>query len=384
MALWQNSGDSLASLTTNLVLSVFPFNQLYKLYHLAPRKHDRNHSTQPLYESPSLPDSQTTTVLPSIPATVGPKSIMNRLLPSELVQNLALQSRTANLRSRTTKLPHVTRSDLLDINHIHAASLSGLANQFAIQNSLAPVLIPSQDSQAPPSPQTNSRKPSSTNSVSQFVALPPSSTLPPPAQPQAVPASTINEQAVSQLINELSNSQQVPPRPSRPSSSSGVQYTSFTNLPPSSSPAREQRPASPANKFASFGSSLGPVTQVGYDSNSLATTNSISIHPQAGQTVQPVVPSSVSPSLPPVSLPPVTTTTTTMSSVMSTASQTPAHQGAHPQHPNVLASYNQPARAHNNLANAKYSLDGIIAVAIFGGFIFLGAIITIIVIIIRR
>lgn len=389
MALWRYTFDSLTNLTANLLSSIFPFNQLFKLYHLAPRKHQHQHR-HPTNESsmdPGLPlKLEKLTTMPATTSTSRPSLADN---------NLEIQFRThSNRRSSTqsTKLPHVTRSDLIDINHIHTASLNGLANQFAIQNSLAPILNPIVDTQ-PANQQTNSRKPLATNNVSQFTApLVTPNTAPSQPVSASPPASVaLNEQTVTQLISELSNSQQASSRPPRPSAN-GAQFTSFTNSPTSASSTSTTRaqPASTsqASKFASFGSNLPATNQLGYDSSPLAATNSI-VHSQGTQSSPgsvgpspPAVLSSTATSVPTVSSSPAVTTS---SMNLAGSSSTPGvHHGSHLQPASVLASFGQPGRTHNNLANAKYSLDGIIAVAIFGGFIFLGAIITIIVIIIRR
>lgn len=391
MALLRYTFESLSNLTTNLFLSLFPFNQLTKLYHLVPRKlhnhHLNNHPTPNHDDNSHLkPDQLTTMAASSSFVTPNLKTVINST-------NDPLQYRTSSDRRpiQPTKLPHVTHSDLIDINHIHTASLNGLANQFAIQNSLAPVLNPANDFQTPQ--QSNGRKPSPTNTLSQFAA-PQTTTNVGPTQPAAVlpPATVaINEQTVTQLISELANSQQVSQRPQRPSSN-GAQLTSFatstTSTGLSSVSRSPQSSSSPAVKFAPFGSNLASSTQLGsYDSSPLAATNSI-VHTQGIQPAStnlassPVVPSSTASSVSQPTLPVVTSSS--MSSSSPSQSAGIHSQSGHLQPASVLASFGQAGRTHNNLANAKYSLDGIIAVAIFGGFIFLGAIITIIVIIIRR
>lgn len=321
--------SSFANITTNFFLSLYPINQLVKILHLTPKKHlnsdhhsnrERQQHEQPQIESTT---QQTTQTLP-----------------------------TRRTTKRTTKLPHVTRSDLFNINRIHSASLNGLATQFQSSQNPAPVELAS----TPVQPNSNNnnnlmdsqeqtRKASQSSSVSQFV-------VPPAVQ---LDSSSSTPTAPSQP----------PMRPSRVNVPQSTQFTLQPATSPASSISSSRPPVTPnlINKFS-------PTLQTTQTDSGpqLATTNSISIHhSNSNNNNNPFAGSSTASS---------TTSSTTMSA---------NHHQLGVTSQNVLGSLGGSVRAsHNSLASTKYSLDGIIAVAIFGGFIFLGAIITIIVIIIRR
>lgn len=287
-------------------------------------------------------------------------------------------------RRHGQQLPHVSRTDLANINLIHAASLNGIASQFAQNNpnNLPVQPVPQGDQQA--GELATNRKASQSNSVSQFVLPPAPATAPAPVveltAQQAKLRPTGNTQA-SQVFNTqpsptttnlsgvaASNRQQ---QQQQQAASSTPGKFSFMNQAGGSTAA-----TSPSSTSATSATS-------GYESTPLAATNSIShVHSQNSnqQAVNSLLASS-------------TTSTTTMASANQGGNSNSNHNHNHNHnsnsnsnhhHNNVLASFSPPVRSHNTLASAKYSLDGIIAVAIFGGFIFLGAIITIIVIIIRR
>jgi len=363
---------STTNLTTNLLATlVYPIKQLAKLLHLSPPNWPQNSTKMPPTATDQLlqsrNDETSTTCLPATQNSI--TTIVKR----------QLSNRNAAQQRKTTRLPHVTHADLLNINQIHAASLNGLAGQFVHQSSLAPASpqaqpapvepMTSQPVEAPSSQQT--RKASQSSSVSQFVVAPtsPNSLLeisqPPVAIQNPVILAEFSTQAPRARPNVNGQHQQ------------GLTTTSST-LPSIGS----KQQASPAYKFPFATSQQQQQHPAGFDSTPLATTNSISIQ-TSNQGQQPI--SSVL-----ASSPSTTSASTSSSSTATTlASAQPAgghqhHASHHQAGHNVLASFSPPVRSHNTLASAKYSLDGIIAVAIFGGFIFLGAIITIIVIIIRR
>lgn len=275
---------------------------------------------------------------------------------------------------QTTKLPRVTPNDLFNINQIHAASLNGLAGQFNNQDQLQEqrkpsvnqFQVPQQQPQAPmiiqganePTIVSTALPPRMFKPASQPTPMSTTSTTTTSSTAGAMPQQQFGLGGLQQQQQQQNSRQQ----PSSPTSAS----TKFAMV-NSPSTGSSMQTSSTSGQPAPAGSS------VTYDSSPLATTNTISVHQQ-----QPAA------------------TVTTAASI---ASQTLATQSAHAnQHPHVLGStfngqqpssirthhHQSPLGHHNSLASAKYSLDGIIAVAIFGGFIFLGAIITIIVIIIRR
>lgn len=295
---------------------------------------------------------------------------------------VATKPPTTSDRSRPvpTKLPHVTRADLLNLHQIHAASLNGLAGQQQPSAPFGPATVGSeagqqQQQQQQPQPAAigeQNRRPAQPSSINTFVQPPP----PPMVQAEQQPA--------------------------RPQSPGARGPQAASTMAPGS---RQQTGQLPPNKLTLVPLANQPQQQqpgISYDSSSLATTNSISVHSSQAASTSGL-------SSPATFAQPSSTTTSTSShapspttfSAASTSSTLPptsssssgfSQQGgsSQQQQANVLASLagsslRTPAHQHHNsLANAKYSLDGIIAVAIFGGFIFLGAIITILVIIIRR
>lgn len=272
----------------------------------------------------------------------------------------------------TTKLPtpttrrtsvRVTRSDLISINQMHAASLNGLAGQFvAVAAGTGSSQLATSGHQHHSNQATdlgNNQIDSSANSIQigveqqvhrrpaaqsssvsqQFVGPPVAQSQPPPVLELSQPSSTVPSGA---------SPERSPIRPAQSSTSRPNQATSLF-------------PESTGSSINPFGSSQ--------------ITTGYSTTPGLLQTTKPA---------PSTTNSVAAITTTTAATTPTTTSNTPALNSIH-QSGNVLASFSPPvARPHNALANAKYSLDGIIAVAIFGGFIFLGAIITILVIIIRR
>lgn len=90
-----------------------------------------------------------------------------------------------------------------------------------------------------------------------------------------------------------------------------------------------------------------------------------------------------------ISYSPVTTTTTTIStSTTTTRRPISKSRTLRPNVPVVRTQDNEIGdsllRANNKAASARLNMGGIIALGVFGGFVFLAAIITIIVIIVRR
>lgn len=412
--------QTVANLTTNFFISLFPINQLVKLYHLAPKRHHHSRHLSPDHQHDASNRYLNVAPMDSTPnrnnkTTTTTNSNAHR--PTNLVTAIAkrrLDARNAALTAanKTNRLPPVTRSDLLNINQIHAASLNGLAGQF--QSSREQVLVPPVAGSnmmeilppIEPSIQQN-RKASHSNSVSQFALPPPPATAAPPQAadlgpllqppvginplqeaPMSTPASTQPPPPVTRFRQQVTGS--------TPGAASGGQPMFASSNGANGNNVRQQQPqqqqvsaATNANKFTFLPASSSQSLS-GYDSTQLATTNSVSVHQQQQQqqhssaASQPI--GSVLGSI--GSLGSTLASTSTMASAAA-----PHSSGGHHHHhhhasvsngQNVLASFSTPVRAHNTLAGAKYSLDGIIAVAIFGGFIFLGAIITIIVIIIRR
>lgn len=375
-----NQSASIFNSTTNFLASLFPINQILKFFQMKPIKHDPKMLLNNTYRNNKL--SMTTTTQSGITTSSSNNNLITTLAKRRL-DNAA--TRNANRRTKTTKLPRVTPLDLFNINQIHAASLNGLAGQFnSIQD--RPQDLPPTDRKASsinqfvqvaPPPQPAQVPPMMQIPVSPGVQQPPSELAVAPNPPrlfrpqtgQQPPMQTTTAQSVMPQFSLGSvpvqtNSQQ--PTPVGRQTPSSVQSSS----PPTAA-------TTTSNKFSSMSqlpttaTSPSSSSSVAYDSSPLATTNSISVHQQQQQ------------------LP-----TTTSHSVLTNGH----HNHFGNQNPNVLSSTFASSAsnaaigssirhhaAHNNLANsAKYSLDGIIAVAIFGGFIFLGAIITIIVIIIRR
>lgn len=265
-------------------------------------------------------------------------------------------SPTTSSTTTTTILPptrrssvRVTRSDLLTIHQMHAASLNGLAGQFV---SIAAGTGTSGQQQH-------------TNSHQHYPNERPSSTG------AAATAATTN-----QVIND---SDLMNRRPAAQSSSVSQQVVG---------PPQQQHPQQPPPVVE-----LSPATGNRRDPGAPLAANKPNDQQQpvsggggsnyeSAATANPYTSSPVS-HLPTSTI--ASTVMTTKTIPTTTASATNQPLSSSHQNGNVLASFSPPAvRPHNALANAKYSLDGIIAVAIFGGFIFLGAIITILVIIIRR
>lgn len=354
---------SLSQLSANLLLSLYPINQIVKLLHLAPRKH-----------APTGHNEQT-----------NPSSAIDLMAAaSEMAQSA---NRNAALKQRRSPAGSFSKSDLRNVNQIHAASLNGGLLPAGSQ-SAAPVAPLELDQSSNMDSGQQNRRPSQSNSVSSFV-LPPTLTNPAPVV-EILQPSAPQQPAASQLpplvtptrrpATNLEPAQQnVASGVTRTQTAQSVTSNRFSFGPPATttttgatSLGATQSTASSPNGFA--------------DSTPLATTNSISVHNSNNnnqQQQQHTISSLLS-----------SAATTTPSSG---GSNPHAHLHPHQQHhthshrdhqqpQNVLASFGAPSgRAPpNSFASAKYSLDGIIAVAIFGGFIFLGAIITIIVIIIRR
>lgn len=365
----EQSGPSLASLTANLIRPTRPLNLIVKLF--------RRRSQQP--NGPMKQQQQTGLELerrsqPSVetspPTTTTASNFISTLAERHrrrLVARDRKHQTTLSPPTNTTRLPRVTRSDLLGINQIHAASLNGLGGQFS-QQQQPPVVQPQVE---PPIVSSEQRKPAQSASVSQF-ANPASE---PPVAAQQPPVIVNPQQRVvpGQRVAQTTTTATTAAAASSPAQLPALFTTSNPQQVAQSTASRQQQQSAPgqqggqqsSNKFA-FLQPLQPVvggqpaTTGGYDSAPIASTNSISVH-------------------------------STASGPMPAGSghhllhgQAPTVSGGHHPAGSVLASFQPPIRPHNGLANAKYSLDGIIAVAIFGGFIFLGAIITILVIIIRR
>lgn len=266
-------------------------------------------------------------------------------------------SRSSSLYNRKNASPKLTNADLLNLHLYHAASLNGLAGQSTpaapIQAPSAPQqpqtqLLPEPKNDSPlPSFSTTITSSSSTSpttssaqstSVSQFAA--------PPQQQQQQQVSTVLTPAVVVVSTQPPQQQQSTPFQH--------QNMNMNRL--------------PSNRFSSF----TPTQQFENNNNNIQNIHS-SITTQPALASTPAV-SSIVPS--------VLTTLTSTSTPSSNPNVLPSL--AQQQHKTIANSHLHPLQSHNSLANAKYSLDGIIAVGIFGGFIFLGTIITIIVIIIRR
>lgn len=402
--------ETVANLTANFVLSLYPINQLAKLVHLAPKYHDSSGDHL-------LHDRETNRRLDHHQPNMS--STTDNLVTNIAKRRLAARN-AANPKPTRNRLPPVTRSDLININQIHAASLNGLAGQFQAAQPQSPATPPLVNKNAidtlisqPAAGEQQNRKASHSNSVSQF-AVPPLLQQPPPptgSQPQAVDPMNALLQPPGGL-NQPVSTQQPPPFRFKPTGNSaptggpsGMQmFTSnavSSGLAPPASQAtgnQRQQPQTSAptngNKFTFLPASSSQLPN-GFDSTPLATTNSVSVHQQqqqqpSGQASQPIS-SVLSNNI--ASGGGLLTSTSTMASAAAPSLSQGGHQHHHHHHQpsgisgggqSVLASFSPPVRAHNTFGGPKYSLDGIIAVAIFGGFIFLGAIITIIVIIIRR
>lgn len=442
--------QAFANLTANLVFSLFPFNQLIKLIHLAPRKHDEtkhnrrsmapaNRQRDPIDSTAA--DHDQLLMLPEhrsafVGLTITPNTQQQQQQQhtsttgaNNLVTNWADRARrrlttrqltttTVPKLSKTTRLPRVTHSDLFNIHQIHAASLNGLAGQFGGQPassqpaaSSANEIVGQMPALQPQEPQQQqARKPSQSNSVSQF-ALPDGQQAPGSGglgggtqlapRPAAGQTRQPQDQAVVAGLGGALPASLAPPStgtsgPQQPQLSL-LASNAHTQSPSSTPPAtRQQAPATNNQKFAFMGAPQQPAqvsgatgSQLGYDSSSLATTNSISVHSSAGAgQLGPAGSLPLATSLSASTAPLLTSTPTPGGPPSATGHHLHHHHSHHPSagSTSVLASFSPPIRSShaNNLANTKYSLDGIIAVAIFGGFIFLGAIITILVIIIRR
>lgn len=408
--------DRFMNLTTNLFYSLYPINKFAKILYLAPRKHDQtNHNCLNRNSTTNIPTQSFELKLKhQLKNNLSPKSIylalQNFLLPTmsttkptiirRTVEQNNIQPRTNPFNKKRPRLPHVTQSDLLNINHIHAASLNGIAGQFAQNNQLPAIITPPQqvdnNQQVDEQQQQQSRKPSQSSSVSQFALPPASASLPAPIvelnPTQAVqstqqqqgqfrirPTSTTNNSPANQAGSQTSpaNMNSIPAnnRQQQQVSLAG-QNNKFTFMAGQPSTTSTTLPSSTSTTSGSANFSPQNNNQIGsYESSSSAATNAISVHSnnQVNQHLLTSSPSTTS-----------TTTTTTMASNIASNLLTSNNQNGNNHHSGVLPSFSPPIRSQNTLASAKYSLDGIIAVAIFGGFIFLGAIITIIVIIIRR
>lgn len=421
-----------AASLTQLLLSLFPFNQLLKLYHLAPRKHKHNqhhhlkriHAVNSVTTLNDLPendaDDQQQTTTPQLEhRTAKPELAQMQTSTTNLITDLAQRNRrrlmhrsTPTFASTTakphhhqqsrkpssTRLPRVTHADLYNLHQIHAASLNGLAGQQQPASSPPAAALNEIQSFTPSGEQQNGRKPAQQPSnISPFVqALPPPSSTnlvdlggqgeprppqmqsrPPQQQPPArgpqIPASST---PASQRQQQQSNRFSVAPVQTQTSTTIG----GIGGIPPLSTATTTSSANNNSNQHQ-------------FDSSPLATTNSISVHHN-----QPGLGSSTTTGQPQL----ISSSSASAASGLSSTSLAPPTYGTLPSHNNnilhhslsgnggnVLASsqFNPPpvrASSHNSLANSKNSLDGIIAVAIFGGFIFLGAIITILVIIVRR
>lgn len=322
-------------------------------------------------------------------------------------KNIQQLSNHSNQR-QTTRSPRVTQSDLVVVSRLHSASLNGLPGHFigAGQASSSATVEP--PAQHPPS--------TSTTTSTEILKLAPGQTAMDQSSSSESPIQALGEMISSSTGNSrpthLLNSKPAPPQ----EAATGHQSNLING--------NNRQQATDNFKHPIHG---GP----------LATTNTISVHQQP--TVSSVLASSTIPSSTTTqSLPKLDTTSNSnqnnlhllnngpavntqapisnqgatsfsVQSPVSSSSPIGATGSAKEQHPsinlvqpplmtnggrgsggNVLASsagYAPPARSlhhQNSLASTKYSLDGIIATAILGGFIFLGAIITIIVIILRR
>lgn len=438
---------------TSIILSLFPFNQIFKLIQLAPRKHDVNIHTRrnqneranndDNHENDNANDDASTEMALQTSnrnfkinhnnQTAVTRNPLNNAL--DLINNLAQRNRrrlgalgqqrqtsTSHLSSikySTTRLPRVTNADLLSLHHIHAASLNGLAGQQQ-QPPAALNEIASAGAQAAPgaSPQTvdqqqqqqqNARKPAQP-STSNFVQAPP------PLSTNTLDFSVESHQNQRVPLRSQAGGVRGPQMPPSPSTQRVPQSNRFSFGAGHSTPSSQFSDNAVSSPTTTSGQQQhGPFDS---SSNSLATTNSISVHNSQQQLSS--TPNNIAGGL---FSSPATSTTPAISSQHNTQQQmfamhgagsgsgatlspglgtsTPLSsagnvlQGAHSHHShqqhngaNVLASFNAPSRAgsglHNSIGHAKSSLDGIIAIAIFGGFIFLGIIITILVVIVRR
>lgn len=421
----RNYHQHLANFTTNLILSLYPINQIVKLIQLAPRKHNQQHAIKQKndgknattnQQQPKFGRSTKNEIINFIDNDDDNDNDENHdsTLINPTTKNSNTKPRHTKRHNDNKNQPQIgqksfSKSDLLNINQIHAASLNGLtsAGSFGSPTTLTTTnnnghlgLVTStiqqqqqqqaqvlQDQQASTSNlQEQNRKASQSSSVSQFV-LPPQSSQAPPSVVEIVQASHAN--GLQPQVMRVRPANQVP------SASTSSTPTALLEVSTAGNNRQQQASTISTNKFTfnSIASSPAPtMNPANFGESTPLATNSISVHsPTINQQQQQQ--QHVFNSAQPASTTSSSTTTSTVS--LPGAHQHTSQSGAHQQHQqhvlssqqqNVLASFSPtPSRAaHNTLASAKYSLDGIIAVAIFGGFIFLGAIITIIVIIIRR
>lgn len=426
----QRTLQNVANLTANFFLSLFPINQLIKLVHLASNYHNPSGHNNIFHRLANQPNHlNMTTVLNSNQTDHNkPTEQHSNAMAKIIKRHLAGPNAAAPHAKLINRLPPVTHSDLLNINQIHAASLNGLAGQFQAVSQQSPVAPPLMNKninldgivpQQVPGEQQQNRKASQSNSVSQF-AVPPMLQSPQPPPPSTPPAPTAGPPQMTDLnaaigINQqqtLPISTQQPPlvrfrptggQPMFSNAASNAALPAASNQPAAGAPNNNQRQqqvsaSTNGNKFTFLPASTSQLPNGGsYEATPVATTNSVSVlnqqqtNGQASQPISSVLSSSSTSNNNVVPGGSLITSTSTMASAAAPSHSQSGHQHHHHHHPsvmgggqNVLASFSPPVRAHNTLAGAKYSLDGIIAVAIFGGFIFLGAIITIIVIIIRR
>lgn len=299
-------------------------------------------------------------------------------------------------KNPTHIVPHVNSLDLWVVNRIHTASLNGLPGQFvgAGQAATASAIDPASSSSSQ-SPQLNNRK---------------------------NPPSSLNENQAS--FDIVASSSSTPQPPSLTAATTTTTTTTATTL-SQSRPKIGQQNNFLQNNRQQVNSGIELPQSPSHSSGPSATTNSISVHPgllSQSQAPPPSAPhqtinqqqlNSLLSNVGSSSIGPISATATSPSSVpilptlavsnSATGNTSPSHhhhlhhnqqqqqhqshkqQQQHTNGANILASsFQPPIRSQNSLASTKYSLDGIIATAIFGGFIFLGAIITIIVIILRR
>lgn len=261
-----------------------------------------------------------------------------QLLPQKRVQSQSINidepafwnDKTINRRS-SNRLPHVTQLDLTHINRLHTASINGMTSQFSPSS----VNILSQQTTSSTGPSQSSepvdlnRKASQSTSIGQFVQ-PPSTT-------------PVVEMQPALRMRPLTNSVMADSSPQSTFVSGSGSLSSVSQQ--SSQPTRFTMVQLPTQ-----------TTSSGYsETTTSAATSSVSVLPVAAP-----IPA------------------------LDHAHQ-PATANSNQQF--TFSNLNQPVRAQSTqstFASARYGLDGIIAVAIFGGFIFLSAIIAIIVIIIRR
>lgn len=334
--------------------------------------------------------------------------------------------------------PRVTRSDLAIVSKIHAASLNGLPGSFigASQAATATSTSSSTSAATPTTSQDQTSNPiTSTSSTQSPIGSSSTGTHP---ENNLIKPDNIPQQARPRLPSlhnqqQAQSSSEAPISPIADIAPSTSTQTSNLNAPNGqfNKPNRQQMGAN--NRQQQQQQQAADLqSHSGANSGQIATTNSISVQlptSHGQQTVGSILPSAttmptMSSSSPSSTLSstqqtmanlPSSTTQISQSSQTTQTINRDQSQLHHSTHPNIvhnqqtnnahkqtqfntnrdLSNNNnmansvfglnqQPIRSQNSLASTKYSLDGIIATAILGGFIFLGAIITIIVIVLRR